>query len=148
MNTVAYRLSSFDIIQIKKREEFLKPVYLQAANEFADLHDKTGRMKAKKVIRDAVPWELSRQYFYNRVNRRTQEGMLAKRLQDASKGSMSRTSAVETLASMYDGNWEDDTSVLEFFEKESDLIEAKIKTVRNETLRAQMAAIEAELAQE
>jgi hypothetical protein len=105
-------------------------------------------MKAKKVIRDAVPWELSRQYFYKRVSRRTQEGMLAKKLQDASKGSMSRKIAVETLASMYVGNWEDDISVLEFFEREADLIEAKIKTIRNETLRVQMDAIKAEMAQE
>ena len=42
--------------QIAAKEELLKPVYLQAATEFADLHDKTGRMKAKGVIKEAVPW--------------------------------------------------------------------------------------------
>ena len=48
--------------QIAAREELLKPVYLQAATEFADLHDKTGRMKAKGVIKEAVPWAAFRKY--------------------------------------------------------------------------------------
>lgn len=52
--------------QISAREESLKPVYLQAATEFADLHDKTGRMKAKGVIKEAVPWARSREFFLDR----------------------------------------------------------------------------------
>jgi acetyl-CoA carboxylase/biotin carboxylase 1 len=55
--------------QIKAREAVLKPIYLQAATEFCD-HDKTGRMEAKKVIRRAVPWERSREFFYYRAKRR------------------------------------------------------------------------------
>ena len=59
--------------QIATREEQLKPVYLQAATEFADLHDKTGRMKAKSVIKDAVSWEQSREFFFWRATRRMAE---------------------------------------------------------------------------
>ena len=33
--------------QIKEREALLLPLYMQIANEFADLHDRSGRMKAK-----------------------------------------------------------------------------------------------------
>lgn len=43
--------------QIAKRENQLAPVYLQIAHEFADLHDRAGRMKAKGVISDALSWK-------------------------------------------------------------------------------------------
>jgi acetyl-CoA carboxylase/biotin carboxylase 1 len=54
---------------IKEREEQLKPLYLQVAHTFADLHDRAGRMKAKGVIREIVPWQRSREYFYWRIRR-------------------------------------------------------------------------------
>ena len=45
---------------IAKREEALAPTYLGVAHEFADLHDRAGRMKAKGVIRDVLSWPRSR----------------------------------------------------------------------------------------
>jgi hypothetical protein len=50
--------------QIEARQAQLLPFYLQVALEFADLHDRPGRMKAKGVIRDVVDWADSRTYFY------------------------------------------------------------------------------------
>ena len=41
---------------ITARENQLLPLYLQISHEFADLHDRPGRMKAKGVIRDVVRW--------------------------------------------------------------------------------------------
>jgi len=58
---------------IAAREELLLPIYTQIAHEFADLHDRAGRMKAKGVIRDVVSWENSRAYFYWRLRRRLAE---------------------------------------------------------------------------
>lgn len=55
--------------QIADREVMLMPLYLQIAHEFADLHDRSGRMKAKGVIRDVVPWKRAREYFYWRARR-------------------------------------------------------------------------------
>merc|ERR1719251_496880 len=69
--------------QIAAREDVLKPIYLQAATEFADLHDKTGRMKAKGVIRSAVPWESSREFFYYRAARRIAEDAVVDQLMAA-----------------------------------------------------------------
>lgn len=43
------------------------------AHEFADLHDRSGRMKAKGVVRDILEWKSSREYFYWRVKRRLAE---------------------------------------------------------------------------
>jgi acetyl-CoA carboxylase/biotin carboxylase 1 len=54
----------------RAREDQLQPVYLQAATEFAYLHDQTGRTKAKGVIKKAVPWEKSRKFFFWRATRR------------------------------------------------------------------------------
>lgn len=129
--------------QIHAREELLKPVYLQAATEFADLHDKTGRMKAKGVIRDVVSWERSREYFYYRARRRMLEDDYVKQLQE--KGSMSYADAKETLADMAGEEWEDDLAMIDFYENEKSAILAKIKSVRDKNLKATMKAIQEEL---
>jgi hypothetical protein len=57
-----------------------KPL-LQVAHEFADLHDRAGRMKAKGVIRDVVTWTRSRSYFHWRARRRIAEDQLVRSLQ-------------------------------------------------------------------
>jgi acetyl-CoA carboxylase/biotin carboxylase 1 len=63
-----------DAIELKKliedREAALLPLYTSIAHEFADLHDRSGRMKAKGAIRDVVEWEKSRGYFFYRIKRR------------------------------------------------------------------------------
>lgn len=56
--------------QIAQREELLTPMYHQAAVQFAALHDTPGRMKAKGVITDIVPWKKARSFFYYRLKRR------------------------------------------------------------------------------
>lgn len=48
------------------------------AHEFADLHDRSGRMKAKGVVRDILEWKSSREYFYWRVKRRLAENEVRK----------------------------------------------------------------------
>jgi len=65
---------------IKAREETLKPLYTQIACEFADLHDRTGRMEAKGVIRKGLEWKDSRAFFYSRVKRRLLEKDLVDQL--------------------------------------------------------------------
>ena len=55
--------------QIKDRETMLMPLYLQVAHEFADLHDRSGRMKAKGVVRDVLSWKV-RARFSLRATRR------------------------------------------------------------------------------
>eukprot|EP00958_Prasinococcus_capsulatus_P024488 scaffold3827_cov394-Prasinococcus_capsulatus_cf.AAC.7 len=52
---------------IEAREAKLLPLYLQVAHEFADLHDRSGRMKAKGVIEDVVQWKNARSYFHKRL---------------------------------------------------------------------------------
>jgi acetyl-CoA carboxylase/biotin carboxylase 1 len=56
--------------KIKQCEEKLKPLYTQIACEFADLHDRTGRMQAVGVIRKGLEWRRSRAFFFQRLRRR------------------------------------------------------------------------------
>ncbi|EPE05929.1 acetyl- carboxylase [Ophiostoma piceae UAMH 11346] len=62
------------------REQQLLPIYQQLAIQFADLHDRAGRMKAKGAIRDVLEWRNARRFFYWRVRRRLNEEYILKKM--------------------------------------------------------------------
>jgi len=130
--------------QIAAREESLKAVYLQAATEFADLHDKTGRMKAKGVIKAAVPWEESREFFYYRAKRRLSEDYYAGLLRKAD-ASLTRTSAGEVLASVFPGDWEDDKAVAEWFHSDKAAVVNKVKSTQAASMQARIDELKKQL---
>lgn len=66
--------------RMAEREELLLPVYTQVALQFADLHDRAGRMEAKGTIRKALSWRDARRYFYWRLRRRLSEELILKRM--------------------------------------------------------------------
>lgn len=66
--------------QITNREQQLLPVYAQISLQFADLHDRAGRMKAKGVIREVLEWRNARRFFYWRVRRRLNEEYILRRI--------------------------------------------------------------------
>jgi len=99
-----------------KRVRDLGPAYLQVATEFADLHDRAGRMKAKGVIRDVVPWETSRQYFYWRAKRRLAVDALATELSGTFQEGVA---AVEALCASKNVDWTDDQAVSTYLESNS-----------------------------
>ncbi|KAI9623844.1 hypothetical protein H4Q26_017120 [Puccinia striiformis f. sp. tritici PST-130] len=59
--------------ELAAREKQLSGTYTAMALQFADLHDRTERMKAKGTIREALDWSESRRYFYWRLRRRLLE---------------------------------------------------------------------------
>ena len=130
--------------QIKAREESLKPVYLQAATEFADLHDKTGRMKAKGVIEQAVAWEDSREFFFWRAKRRMFEDNFVDQLK-AADSSVTRESGLDLLKGLFSGDWSDNKAVAEFYESDLDKVNDAIKSKKAEAIKAKMSALEQEL---
>jgi acetyl-CoA carboxylase/biotin carboxylase 1 len=67
-------------VKMAEREELLLPVYMQVALQFADLHDRSGRMEAKGTIRKALCWREARRYFYWRLRRRLSEELILKRM--------------------------------------------------------------------
>ncbi|KAI8815908.1 acetyl-CoA carboxylase [Fimicolochytrium jonesii] len=68
---------------VERREKDLLPVYHQVAVEFADLHDRPGRMLAKDVVHRIVGWAESRKFFYWRLLRRISEETVIRNLQEA-----------------------------------------------------------------
>lgn len=130
--------------QIAAREEILKPVYLQAATEFADLHDKTGRMKAKGVIKEAVPWADSRKYFFYLAKRRIAQDNYVKTLK-AADSSLDSTSALDIIKGMCSADWEDNEAVLEYFSANDDAIMSKIGELKTASIKAQIEALQAQL---
>ena len=96
--------------KIKEREAKLFPTYKQISCHFADLHDRPGRMLAKGVIRDVVPWKQSRRYFYHRLRRRLLQNRKARQLMKAGKlESMSAGASI--LESLCKEDWSNDKGV-------------------------------------
>ena len=83
--------------EIVNREKLLSPLYLQVAHEFADLHDRAGRMKAKGCITEVLEWKTSRLYFYWRIRRRQAEDTLKDRIVDASGGVLTVAQAADKV---------------------------------------------------
>ncbi|KAK0166882.1 hypothetical protein PV327_004353 [Microctonus hyperodae] len=59
--------------KIHQREDFLEPMYRQAAVHFSDLHDTPERMLEKGTISEIIPWRDARRLFYWRLRRRLLE---------------------------------------------------------------------------
>ncbi|KKY25558.1 putative acetylcarboxylase [Phaeomoniella chlamydospora] len=134
-------------VKLTEREELLKPVYMQIALQFADLHDRAGRMEAKGTIRHPLQWANARRFFYWRLRRRLSEEVLLKRMVAATSpggpgASSQSTSAavaakeknVATLASwtgFLDTEFEhDDRKVAEWYESHRKEVYAKIDSMR------------------
>jgi len=130
--------------QIAARETELKPVYLQAATEFADLHDRTGRMKAKGVIKAAVPWARSREYFFFLAKRRMHEDDYIAQLK-AADSSLSSADAMDILKSMCSCDWEDNKAVAEFYIESSAEIEAKVAGIKKAAIVALIESLQKEI---
>ncbi|POV99067.1 hypothetical protein PSTT_13983 [Puccinia striiformis] len=73
--------------ELAAREKQLSGTYTAMALQFADLHDRTERMKAKGTIREALDWSESRRYFYWRLRRRLLEEEILKKLEKAEQSS-------------------------------------------------------------
>lgn len=132
------------LAQIKAREEALKPVYLQAATEFADLHDKTGRMKAKGVIKNAVKWEESRAFFYWRAKRRMFEDSFIGQMRSADS-TMTKEGALEILESLFGGDFSNNQAVANFYESEGAKVSQAIAKVKMNGIQAKIESLKAEL---
>ena len=130
--------------KIAEREESLLPVYQQIAHEFADLHDRSGRMMAKGVVRDVVPWEKSREYFHYRIKRRLVVDEAIKQLKKADS-ELTSDECAEMVRGVYEGDWESDKDVLGFFEEQGARLEGLVGEVKQKSLRRRIGELEKEL---
>lgn len=122
-------------VKMSEREQLLLPVYSQISLQFADLHDRAGRMKAKNVIRQPLQWKNARRFFYWRLRRRLNEESLIKKMGNAStKEPMARAESLSKLRA-WTGvtNFEnDDRAVALWYEENRKSVQSKLETLRGE----------------
>jgi acetyl-CoA carboxylase/biotin carboxylase 1 len=144
-------LSPTEMSEIKKqkteREQLLLPVYSQISLQFADLHDRAGRMKAKRVIRESLRWREARRFFYWRVRRRLNEEYIVKRISTASTASTEQTTSRErhlkTLAAWtgipdFDHA---DREVAMWYEDNRKIVHEKVEALKSEGVAFDVAAL-------
>ncbi|KAK4149263.1 acetyl-CoA carboxylase [Chaetomidium leptoderma] len=142
--------------QMTEREQHLLPVYAQISLQFADLHDRAGRMKAKGVIREVLEWREARRFFYWRVRRRLNEEYILRRMTAATsaagvhgKGATTPSSSNSTearnrhlhLLEAWCGiaNFAtSDREVSSWYEKNRTLVHDKVDALKNEAIAAEM----------
>ena len=130
--------------QMTERENLLLPVYLQISLQYADLHDRAGRMKAKDTIRMPLVWAQARRFFYWRLRRRLNEEYVLKRMAAANaKELVSRTTNLKTLE-----HWSslpkfstDDMSVAMWYEENRKSIHDKIEAMKTEAIAYDVASL-------
>ncbi|KAJ5815599.1 hypothetical protein N7474_007376 [Penicillium riverlandense] len=157
--------------KMAQREEQLLPVYLQIALQFADLHDRAGRMQAKNTIRKPLRWQNARRFFYWRLRRRLSEELIVKRMVGASSSpvatrngasgaipssgssaqpgpqdsSSARATHLRTLhawTGLLDKELEhDDQKVALWYEENKKLVQTKVEALRNEGVASDVAQL-------
>ncbi|KAI0006912.1 acetyl-CoA carboxylase [Xylariaceae sp. FL0662B] len=140
--------------RMAEREQQLLPIYAQISIQFADLHDRAGRMKAKGTIRDVLEWKNARRFFYWRVRRRLNEEYILKRMAAASASSNvsepdnvvaleNRQHHLRLLAawsgiSDFDRN---DKDVVSWYEENAQTISTKVEQIKSEAVAREMAGL-------
>ena len=131
-------------VKMNEREQLLLPVYLQIALQFADLHDRAGRMKAKNTIRQPLQWKNARRFFYWRLRRRLNEESILKKMATASvRGPTSRATSLESLRAWtsledFDNN---DRAVAMWYEENKKTVHTKVEGLRSEGVAFDIAAL-------
>ncbi|OAL19402.1 hypothetical protein AYO20_11646 [Fonsecaea nubica] len=157
--SLAKNLSAEQLNAIKakmtEREQLLGPIYQQIALQFADLHDRAGRMLAKGTIRMPLEWKNARKFFYWRLRRRLSEEVLLKKLNTSlaagtapvttTNGMTQREQNLATLknwSGLLDAEFEkDDRKVAEWYESHRKEVYAKIDAVKTEAVSKRVAEL-------
>ena len=138
--------------KMNEREKLLGPVYQQIALQFADLHDRAGRMEAKGTIRMPLKWANARRFFYWRLRRRLSEEVLLKKLAFSKNAGVAPTSTsnpaerqqhldmLRTWSGLLDVEFEkDDKKVAEWYEKNRKDVYARIESVKTDAISKKVA---------
>ena len=128
--------------ELKLRENRLLPIYRQIAIQFSDLHDRTGRMLAKGVIRNELHWINSRRFFFWRLKRKLNEEYILRKFDKIMKNTR-RVDKLKLLQKWYPSSvaFENDKEVSTWIEKNQVLIKQqlhflKVKSFETELLES------------
>jgi len=137
--------------EMNEREKLLLPIYGQIAIQFADLHDRSGRMKAKGVIRQALRWQNARRFFYWRLRRRLNEEYILKKLaaaaaptQEAPKSdAVTRARGLEMLQAWCNiPQFEhDDMSVATWYEENRKAVHERVEKLKTDGIAVEVAQL-------
>lgn len=130
--------------KMTEREERLLPVYLQISLQYADLHDRAGRMKAKDTIRMPLVWAQARRFFYWRLRRRLNEEYVLKRIAGSQpKELVNRKTGLQTLESWsaLPDYYTDDQAVAVWFEENRKVVADKIDAIKTDAIAYDVAAL-------
>ena len=122
-------------VKMQEREQLLLPVYSQISLQFADLHDRAGRMQAKNTIRHPLQWKNARRFFYWRLRRRLNEESLIKKMaQTSTRGPRARTSSLRTLRAWTEiEDFEhNDRAVATWYEENRKSVQTKLDGLKSE----------------
>ncbi|TNY18634.1 acetyl-CoA carboxylase [Rhodotorula diobovata] len=142
-------LSPADAASVKSdlaaREKVLLPLYQQIALQFADQHDRAGRILAKGCARDSIVWSEARRYFYLRAKRRILEEAAITRIA-AANPSLSREDKLAYLAQVIPANVDlaSDAAVADALEQAANDITATVRTARTSAIASQIASLATE----
>ncbi|KAF2454092.1 acetyl-CoA carboxylase [Lineolata rhizophorae] len=133
--------------KMTEREQLLLPVYGQISLQFADLHDRAGRMQAKGTIRAALRWTNARRFFYWRLRRRLNEEYLLKKLAavqpkdvDTRSGRAQNVELLRAWSGVADFE-RDDAAVAAWYEDNRRDITARIEAMRSQGVAYDVAAL-------
>lgn len=130
--------------RIKAREEKLAPLYTQIACEFADLHDRTGRMEAKGVIQKGLEWRRAREFFYWRIRFRLLCQEVERQVMEADPDMDMKDVQAEVATWCSEaGKSDDDKAAVAFLE--SSPFDDKIQAVKVEATKRRLRALYEEL---
>ena len=129
---------------MQEREQLLLPVYSQISLQFADLHDRAGRMQAKNTIRHPLQWKNARRFFYWRLRRRLNEESLIKKMaQTSTRGPRARTSSLRTLRAWTEiQDFEhNDRAVATWYEENRKSVQTKLDGLKSESAAFDIGAL-------
>jgi acetyl-CoA carboxylase/biotin carboxylase 1 len=128
--------------ELSARHSKLLPVYQQISVQFADLHDRSGRMLAKGVIRKELEWCEARRYFFWRVRRRLNEEYLIKRITDQIPTS-TRLEKTARLNSFYPSTLDinNDKDVALWIEENHKLLDSQLKKLKGDSVKQTLAKL-------
>lgn len=131
-------------VKLQQREQLLLPVYSQISLQFADLHDRAGRMQAKKTIRHPLQWKNARRFFYWRLRRRLNEESLIKKIaQTSTRDPKARASSLRILRAWtgiqdFEHN---DRAVATWYEENRKSVQTKLDGLKSESVAFDIGAI-------
>ncbi|KAK6453877.1 acetyl-coenzyme-A carboxylase [Scheffersomyces xylosifermentans] len=127
--------------KIVAREKALLPIYQQVSVQFADLHDRSGRMLAKGVIRKEIKWVEARRIFFWRLRRRLNEEYVLKLIGEQIKNANKLEKVARLKSWMPTVDYEDDEAVSTWIEEHHTKLQKRIEELKQESTRQSISKL-------